>query len=198
MAQRTAGRPTSGRVRKDRSLTALYSFVCWELEQRRNDMDFLVELGVDLAPSAVHNSANPRRWRPGVEPPDGDPLFRAWQLVDEPRLGIRSAVVRAYLDQDQGGSRVPTSRALVLRDEVLAFLERLDGIRQILGAESGELVIAIVLYDDRDDADRLRAQLRELPCPWDWDEVGRESWSPAPSTWRRLTRRVAAREGLVR
>lgn len=200
MPARPAGRPQHGKVRKDRSKTALFAFVCTELEQRRRDQALLEELDLDLSVTAVEQAVRDRRQGvqgsgresaavSGVEP---GPLFQAWQLVDEVALGLAAALIQLY---PRGET---TSRRLREQGELVRWLTKRQGVRQLLSSADGRVLLAVVLYDDRAVRDQLQAALGELGCAWDWNEVSQESWAPATRTWRWLTRRQARRDKLYR
>ena len=198
MPSASAGRPPHGKVRKDHSKTALFAYVCAELEQRRSDPALLAELGLDLTVTAIqqavrgrrHGTDTPQRELAGVADVAEGPIFRAWQLVDESALGIAVALLRLY----PRGSK--TSDRLRHQRELVRWLRKSLCVRQLLISADGRLVTAVVLYDEPARREQSQVALDDLGCAWDWDEVAEETWEPAPNTWRWLTKRQAKRDGL--
>jgi len=192
---RAVGRPREGGPRKDRSDSAVRSYVAARLAERP-DQDFLTgELGVAINTTAVSRAAGPLRWRPpgykprgraaGGSPPPSGTAIRDWLAVRARELGLGLGLLT-----------VPAAGA---QRELYRALRSVVGIVHLLAVGDGRdrRVIALVLTDGEDDRRRLRAGLDEFADSWQWDEVDDETVEPAIETWRCLARSAARREGLL-
>jgi hypothetical protein len=199
MAPRSAGRPASGLLRKERSVTALRAFIAGALEQRHGGA-YLRELGVDVAPIAVTRAAAPVRWRPASyqrpgpktasPPPSPRPenvAVRDWMAVNPERLELEAGFVVV----DAASRRAQRS--------VYQRLQRVVGVVQLLATSAGKArqVVALVLVDGANDRRRLEDQLDELVADWAWQYVDLQTVEPAVATWRHLAREAARREQLA-
>jgi hypothetical protein len=197
VSERAVGRPRDGSSRKDRSHSAVRSYVASRLVGR-SDQDFLTkDLGVALNTSAVNRAAGPFHWRPpgykprgraagGPMPPSGTAI-RGWLAVRPGELGLGVGLVTFAAAGAQA------------QRELYRTLQAVIGVAHLLAVGDGpdRRVIALVLTDGEQDRRRLRAQLDEFADSWHWDEVDDETVEPAIETWRYLARSAARREDLL-
>ena len=171
-----------------RSDTALFATVAYKLAGlRADDIElFRSRLGLDIGRAAVEHATSAH---PAMRRASRPPAVRKWMLVDERRLGVFPAAIElapATTDPD-------AEDALSLFEAV----QKVRGVRQVLLPESRHVVVAIVLYVDVHDADRIRAEFERFGRVRRWDVLRGETWEPAAATWAHLTQERARREGFL-
>jgi hypothetical protein len=170
-------RPPDGKVPKAGSRTALFAHIAARLAltQRKRDSSFFkTTLQVDVSEKAGRDAATA-----------AGSALRKWLLVREADLDLDVSLLRF----------TPGERS---SEEIVATLEGVSGVRQIIQlATSGE-VLAVVVFDGAKARRDLRAVLQErLQVRPRWDEVESETFGPAQRTWQDLARKVASEEGLA-
>lgn len=184
-------RPPVGNTTQERSLTALYAYVVGALEGvGARERDTLCRgLEILVKKNGLERAAKDYLWDP---PRASDPpprthsgTLRPWLLVDEPRMGIERALVRF-----PGAGR--------RRPDLLELLRQTPGVRQLVELRTGPKdIVAVMLFQDTRDRERLEAVIEAEEVPYEWDEIRSEDHEPALGTWRFLVRRAAEKEKLL-
>ncbi|HAL27646.1 MAG TPA: hypothetical protein DCP25_13065 [Chloroflexi bacterium] len=186
-------RHSVGGVAQSNSRTALFAYIAARLHGcpvRGHDAFFSDELGVIASRTGAEKAARPYRdvserklprGTAAVGPTRREPVLRDWLLIDEQRLDLETVLLRFPGD----GRR---------QSDLLAMLNHLPGIRQVIETASRREVVAIAVFRDAQTKRRLRAALEEVAEHIIWEEVLTESHEPALRTWQVLTRAEAADE----
>src|SRR5947207_2841916 len=140
-------RPPVGAVAQAESRGALFAFITARLygsPTREHDAFFRDELGIRVSRSGAETAARPYRLtsprkRPRgtarSEPSRREPILRDWLLVDERRLNLETVLLRFPGD----GRR---------QSALLAMLDDVPGIRQVIETASRREVVAIAVVRD--------------------------------------------------
>lgn len=108
-----------------------------------------------------------------------------WLLVDEPAVS-----------EELEKALVVFPGAGLARPELLAALRSTEVLRQLIVTRSRRDVICVLLFE-RVDRDGLFAMLDGFGEAFVWEEILDEDRRPEADVWVGLTRRIAAREGLL-
>lgn len=189
-----------GTVPQRQSRTALFSYIAGRLagvcvtdQARFYEVELRVRIGRDGAEHAAGLRRHPQPGKrargpapaqpqPVVRPEDA--ALREWLLVEEHKLDLDSAMIRF-----PGSGR--------RQSDLLRGLDGVHGVRQVIELSEQRDVLAIVIFDGRDDRRRLRAELEELAWSMIWEDIESESHDPATATWKHLARHAAGGEGLL-
>jgi hypothetical protein len=108
-------------------------------------------------------------------------VWTDWLRVDEHRLGLRKVLIRIPND----GFELPG---------VVAELERMPGIRQVIETKEQREIFAVGLVRTEEEEEDLRARVLEhVPAhPVSVSVIRRESHAPTALTWLRLAHNEAA------
>ena len=117
--------------------------------------------------------------------------FREWLTVDPKPLNLIMELV----------TLISKTRASQMK-AAWAALAAIPGVVHLLrvaaNSDGQRKIIAITLSDGGADRGRLHDAVARVSHAAEWHDVEDESVDPAISTWRRLARLAAEREGLAR
>jgi hypothetical protein len=197
---RIVARPPVGTVPQRQSRTALFAYVAGRLagiSLAEQPGFFEAQLGVKIGRDGAEGAAARRRHpQPGkrkrgpiASAPQSpvqaeDAALFDWLLVEEHKLGLDTALIRfPGVGKRQG--------------ELLGALSKVRGVRQILELSRERDIIAVVVFDGRDDRMRLRTELEEFAVAMVWEDIESETHRPAITAWKHLAQRAARIEGFV-
>jgi hypothetical protein len=171
-----------GTRRQPLSDTALFAHVASRLEHvsvRRLD-DWLAELGLAVGADAVRRAPGTAARLAGAFDPGA--AIRPWALVDYAALDLFLAAI--------------TLRFAGSRSHVLAGLERVDGVVDVLGVHARNEALLIAVFERRHDRTALEQRLGEFGDVLDWRDIDEHRPTAAITTFRSLAQTAGRAERL--
>ena len=172
-----------GTVQKPRSDTSLFAHVAWRLEggQIKGMTRWIGDLGLNVGATAIRRAPLTADRLAGGS--YRERAIRASATVDYAALKLFAALV--------------TLRIARRSDAVLAELEQVRGVVELLVGENRKDLFAVVVYEHPEDKRAVEARLGEFAEVIDWQTIDERRVAAAAMTFRSLARDAAAREQLL-
>jgi hypothetical protein len=173
-----------GTDRQPRTDTALFAHIAAKLEGVgvRQLGAWAAELGLLAGAEAIRRAPSTAERLDAIS--DRRRVVRRWALIDYDALDLFVAVV--------------TLSCSGAREAALRGLERVRGVIDLLALEDGRTVLAIVVYERRQDQRALRTALGEFADVGAWRVVDERRPLAAISTFRTLALKAAGPDELLR